>query len=542
MKGNSKRRAAAKATIKLSLALITICLATSNCTASIEGLIKRCNSGSEKSCDKLDNMLLQVGARSVNKEIIDSITNQNLLAEIAKNDRVEVEMRLRAVSRVTSTKHLAAIIISTKIYTKTERVFVKPIYRNQENYALASKLFCDQADIEIALEALSRLDDPQLLKDVVLSVPWEVIQNKAIDRITDQSTLCSIVLALPNRNEEIQYGVRMHAQDRIFDQECLTRIVINDNGYHSTGRKQALDLIEDQDLILNIAQRARDRSRYSNIRSLAIEKLESQTDLASFALYDKNLGVRIKAIEKLEDQLVLAEIATSDSPREVRVVAINRLLDQSVLSDLATNEPEWQLREAATRKLTNQLVLAQIAVNDSNNHVAKAAFEKIDDQAVLLNLVANYSDWKFLADAFMMLNNESTVTLSAMTTDIVLKLAISIRNESFDWGNLSVIESESMYNIDQLHRAAVVSDSVSKFNRLINRLCRKHITAGDTNKIKEMIEYLNSFNDKALAVLFINCGQNNLEVAGYKWAHSHGYQTTTEYGGVGVRWGSHTRK
>ena len=64
------------------------------------------------------------------------------------------------------------------------------------------------------------------------------------------------------------------------------------------------------------------------------------------------------------------------------------------------------------------------------------------------------------------------------------------------------------------------------------------IEIGDERAVAPLIDFLNKYGDKVVAVIYLNCGYNELEKAAFEWAKRNGYIVKKEPGGGGPSWDS----
>jgi hypothetical protein len=64
------------------------------------------------------------------------------------------------------------------------------------------------------------------------------------------------------------------------------------------------------------------------------------------------------------------------------------------------------------------------------------------------------------------------------------------------------------------------------------------IRRGGESRIPEMVDLPESYGDKTLAEDYLNCGQPDLDSAGWKWANKRGYSSSTGAGSHRATWGS----
>jgi hypothetical protein len=77
----------------------------------------------------------------------------------------------------------------------------------------------------------------------------------------------------------------------------------------------------------------------------------NQSTLSSVALNDKDTEVRMLAVSKLNSQSILSKVALNDKDKEVRKLAVSKLTRQSTLSTVALNDKDSEVRKLALKLL-----------------------------------------------------------------------------------------------------------------------------------------------------------------------------------------------
>ncbi|MDR1241714.1 MAG: hypothetical protein LBM00_02860 [Deltaproteobacteria bacterium] len=146
---------------------------------------------------------------------------------------------------------------------------------------------------------------------------------------------------------------------------------------------------------------------YSDLRLVAVEKIDDEITLAKMALHDESGQVRYAAMEKVHHPQLLVQIALSEilalaeasrSYQEIilgmsaRLPPGSRLLTEAEYLNKIRGKLDPGIREKAVEKLAAQPVLADVALKDSSAKVRLAAVKKINSQDVLQKVALTDAD------------------------------------------------------------------------------------------------------------------------------------------------------
>jgi len=252
----------------------------------------------------------------VRRYALDKITDQNIVADIAKRDSNR-DMRIIAVARVKDEALLYEISLYNKhienIYVRIEAV--KRI-RNQEWLADIAKNDCG---IHVRLEAVKNLEKQDVLFDIYRNDEDSHVREATIPRITRPDSLAFIAC----NHHEIKIC-----------REAVLRI----NPKHALA----------QDAFAKVAKQA----KQEKIRQLAVSKLSDSNLLSDILKTETSEEIRRIALKMIRDERVLVDIITSNSVKysfEYRL-AIKNIEHKGILEDLARNGSDPELRSEACAK------------------------------------------------------------------------------------------------------------------------------------------------------------------------------------------------
>lgn len=267
---------------------------------------------------------------------------------------------------------------------------------------LKSKLIFGQEDLDYSTMEITSPPD----------VIWDAIKNKSIDTrlagvayINDQEVLKQIVKE--DRTPEVQIA----AINKITDDRFLASVVA-DTKYGFDVKDKAIQKIASSDILkklLNVIteeiliKSVKDRLGIGRI--LEGRELWESVKYASFS--ERQSGVF--SIGKSGDTELLYEIASTDSHATIRMYAIAFIKDLDKLVDIAKDNSEWRVRIFAVRKLNDQDALAEIAMEASDPSVRQRAVEKLHVVAVLQEIAASDPDWLVRVRAVENINDSAVL-------------------------------------------------------------------------------------------------------------------------------------
>jgi len=289
---------------------------------------------------------------------------------------------------------------------------------------------------------------------------------KAVDKLTNQSTLYAII------NNAPLYDVRMAAVKKLTNQSQIIDIVNNISQY-SDVRVAAIERISDQTVVTDLYKDSKKREQ-------EMKELTKKDYFNRKAIIEREGHIRYAAVKKMTNQSILADIARTDSDKTVSCRAVEQLNDQQLLAHLVVSLANvWEteiVRREAVKKMTDQTALANIALHDDDSGVRSAALKKLTDQTAILNVAKHENDYFTLNEA-----------LSKMTDSFVFEVILTAESESV---RITALRSEKIRNslysfVNQLtEQSALLFIGLHTVNSNVRELTLKKIT--DPDECKEI--------------------------------------------------------
>lgn len=270
------------------------------------------------------------------------------------------------------------------------------------------------------IHAVTRIDDEEVLCDVVKTDLCTMVRECSLDKITDENTLEYVV-----RND-LNPEVRKKAAEKIRSAEILTGIIhgCSDDDIITI----AIDNINDEDILLGLAE---DKRNSDYVRTKVVQSISNQETLKNIAkgfsepwliqqaiynIHDVKfklqiakqhpcLNVEIFDFDKVDDEADIADAIWESCDWNYVGRALKYIDDESVLENLARNSPSDTVRQRTLMKMNhgvnslsflmaepsgeNDLLFLEIALNDSSHDVRCEAMAGIADESILLDLAFN---------------------------------------------------------------------------------------------------------------------------------------------------------
>lgn len=295
----------------------------------------------------------------VRLQAIGSLKDQNLLAELAKNDE-SPEVRKAAVGKIEDQSLLSEVVKQSKDVEVREAIIQKI---NDQN--VLAELAKDDESFKVRYEAISNLSDQSLLVEVAKHSKDKTVRRRLAWKIKNQKFLAEMA-----KNDD-SFGNRSAAILMLNDQKMLSEVLkqLRDD----TLRSQLLLRITDHKLLFEMSK----NDESLEVRKAAILNLNDQSMLIDFLKELRDDTFRKQLAWQITDQKFLAELAKNDELHEVRQVAVAKLLDQSLLLDVIRDSKDLEVRKAAIRKLNDEKVLVEIANNENIKELRSISLQSI---------------------------------------------------------------------------------------------------------------------------------------------------------------------
>lgn len=287
------------------------------------------------------------------------------------------------------------------------------------------------SSLDVQLEALSELDDGEVLKRVVMDENLaDEVRLKALEKINDDSVLMPII-----RSDEVCLEIRLRAVEKISDWTNLRGLARNTTvvGITKSEREKNLEAVrnaatsrvEDDDLLFDIVKNDFP-TKYEAIRTIRNEKMlmeivdDEEIDFGYEALSNPNLKDREFLLKKAFENILYAkEVVRNPSfnddrglsqivchyiirdydGQNVNLYAIGKINDEKVLADIIKKFPGDKVTLDYIKDITigidDDVILEDIVLNAQNIILRELACEKIENEDILFNIFIETGDFGY---------------------------------------------------------------------------------------------------------------------------------------------------
>jgi len=359
--------------------LVCAPLAASTDDEEINRLARECEAGIEKACKKLAEIAKKDKDPAVCLAAVQKLTYQGLLQDIAKSSR-HFDVRMAAYDRLDDRSTRRGTV-----HYLTDQAMLAEIAKNTGE------------DSEVRQDAIRKLANQSLILDLARNEKNEYVRKAAVERLPAGHPLRQVVLATEAEVQSLadqtiladiaenahDYDARKAAAEKLSDQDPrpLAKLAKNESEDVSI-RLIAIKKLNDQTLLAEIVL----SDTHNEVRVAAVKKLKDQSLLAKLAMSDEGYEVWTAALEQLADQPRLTDIAMNAQNLETRKQAADKITDQILLADIAKNADNPRIREKAVAKITDQILLADIFKKDADQWVQIRALRRLSSQEMLTSI------------------------------------------------------------------------------------------------------------------------------------------------------------
>ena len=360
------------------------------------------------------------------------LTDQALLRQAAREDLKE-DVRAEAAARLTEQEVLYDLLFrdpSEKVRLaaggalKDETLCFRaamlhplPAVRTAavgriRDQRLLARIAAKSANRETCLEAAAALSDPDLARELVLSMPpdredFASPRAYLIHAVTDQALLADLALNDPD------VKARRAAASRLTDQALLMKIIEDETEYDGV-RAAAAGQITDQDLLRKLADAYNHKYAPYDIGEEALRHIGDQEYLKSAAEnYGMMFCLRAAAAEHVTDQEILFGWAMEASGDTVHDIGLARI------AVLRLNEPEY-------------LAKAAVARADSGD-LAERAIERLEDDRWLLWVIQELGKREDALGDWWVRSLRCAAAYKVRDAGLLVEPALSECNDEYDF-------------------------------------------------------------------------------------------------------------
>ena len=305
--------------------------------------------------------------------------------------------------------------------------FLKPVWKTEKKEHLAE-----------AITAVHRTNDPKKLYEIALNAYFPEVQSEALQQLQDPQLLKEIILA-----PTTSYEIRHTAVSRITDPAVLAEIAMQRQAYPADG--EAIARLSDQTLLKKIAL-----SEQGGEQDKAVYRITGQHDLAEIAVSAKKAGARKTAIRNIDDPDILMDIIEASEEGYTRTEAHARLKNLQA-------PPRQMTFTDRQRERYLDLIIGE---EDRNVHIDLFAFSRAEELDRIFREAARY-DLKAAALSCLVLNEDYSADSLLAHWKIAEEKQKTVHNTFANPWQDARKSIEDRLDIEEINRPSLLLDFVS---------------------------------------------------------------------------------
>ena len=350
---------------------------------------------------------------------------------------------------------------------------------NDEN--VLKDIVNDELTSAVAIKAMEHIDDIEFLSDICLNHPDAYVRLASINRISDESLL--LKKDLTSLLDKILFN---DPNDIVLKSVCENPYLDNQESL-----TKAVFTIENED-----------------IKRLLIRKITDEDMLADFALNSENKFLRLEAIQNpnLTDLDTISEIIIRDDDEFNRAMAIYKIPDDESLLEIILRKPlHHRLPQIAQNTNLSDDYFLEILNDGTDEYACQVAAAFISDAEMLENIVLSKSSDRIRADA---IRNSHFTNQKILDELIVTKTSPEIFFEA-----ISKIENQDVledYILNHLQHDEITAKAISRVDD--TDFLRDLSTHPDSGIRLEAVKRISKFGDADGILRDIALTEDNEEI------------------------------
>lgn len=309
---------------------------------------------------------------NVRRSIVDTLTDQALLAKVAMEDNNDI-VHEAAIKKLTDQVLLAEVAIEIEDPTAVDKL---------TDPSVLVKIALESGNPEAREAAVKKLTNPDMLVKIAVENKDRIAQSlykliRACDSIPKEHNKRLVAMISP--------VIRVLNYPEVVD--IAGEIISIETSWHYTSAVYSAGVektITKQGECFNCSIALKKLTMpLSHSWSTEFEPITHSSGFRS-ALVDA--GDLLEPILARSSQTLVAKIAVENNDRDVREAAFKQLTDQALLAKLAIEEENSREFKSILDKLAPQTLLTNIYVSDKDQWVRVAAVDKLTDQVLLAKL------------------------------------------------------------------------------------------------------------------------------------------------------------
>lgn len=376
---------------------------------------------------------------------------------------------------------------------------------NQDEVIYTAK---NDIDWQVRRLAVEKINDENVLKDIVNEELTSAVAIKAMEHIDDKEFLSDICLNHPDAYVRLACINRMSDESLLLKKDLtslLDKILFNDSNDIVLKSVCENPYLDNQESLTKAVFTIENE----DIKRLLIRKITDEDMLADFALNSENKFLRLEAIQNpnLTDLDTISEIIIHDSDEFNRAMAIYKIPDEESLLEIILRKPlHHRLPQIAqnTNFLSDDYFL-EILNDGTDEYACQVAAAFISDGEMLENIVLSKSGDKIRADA---IRNSCFTNQKILDELIVTKTSPEILFEA-----ISKIENQDVlkdYILNHLQHDEITAKAISRVDG--TDFLRDLSTHPDSGIRLEAVKRISKFGDADGILRDIALTEDNEEI------------------------------
>jgi hypothetical protein len=272
------------------------------------------------------------------EKIIEHGTNQLALKNAVLNTKLTGTLRNSALVKLHDDEMLKEVALTCEVKN----------FRNLATKKIESKEILKELAKKgrggVRYQAITKIDDQEILKDAAMNDPFEAIKLLAVQGLKNEDKIKEVFLKIQDlEHKEILL-------QKIKDPKFLKNVALNKNE-HNILRSTAIDNIKDENILFGVAK---DEESSMLLKEKAIFKIKNQDNLKElFELHDLEWKIRELIVQKISDKSFVKEVAKKEKELDpdVRAWAVKKITDKKFLNNLLPAEAEDVVRNAIKHRI-----------------------------------------------------------------------------------------------------------------------------------------------------------------------------------------------
>ena len=237
-----------------------------------------------------------------------------------------------------------------------------------------------------------KAQDYLTLKEIAGSAPLPKVRSCALRKIDNPRAL------LPFLETETDDSVRRELWERLHNSSRLLSL-IKDRTAEDAVKKQALSLIDDENMLLQLIRESKDKT----VRQLASGRIVSRQALLTAAKTEISAAARLSEAED-----IIGVLTETENP-EIADSLLSKAEDPAAYPILALKARQPKIRRFATERLSDPEEIRSVLLHTRKNDVAEILLPKVSDEAFYLTLAKEADYERVRVQAASYLSDETAI-------------------------------------------------------------------------------------------------------------------------------------